>query len=552
MNNTKCLIYARVSSKEQEDTGYSLDAQEKLLQDYAVKNDFGVKRAFRVSESASGKQIRKTFNELLGYANKNKISIILCEKIDRLTRNLKDAASVSDWINEDSKREVHFVKESFIVNKNTRAHENLVWDMKVAIARFYTNNLSEEVKKGQKEKIAQGGFPTRPPVGYKTIGEKGHKIHIVDEEQAPLVKKMFELYSTGNYSLNALADIMRKEGLRSNEGSDIGKSRMHKHLSNPFYYGKMCWNNEIYDGKHEPLISKELFNAVQAKLIRKTDNPQYKTHLPVFKAKIKCEECGGVITWETQKSHWYGHCNHYKKCSQKTYIKQWQAEDQLFPLFDSVAPKNERILNWLIKAMKESHKDEIDYNTQKRESFNRIIRTADKRIEEAYKDKLDGKMPATLCEKVIKDTAKEKEETIEELNKLNKSRTIYYEAGYAIYELALKAKAIYESPKAKTEDKRLLLSYVFSNLTLNGNKISPNYTLAFEFLAEWMPKLNNIFEPTQKATESGLLCDPAVTESGNSMVESLEPQMNFRTSRNSDFQARFASSSGKSRLLLRE
>lgn len=503
MNTTKCLIYARVSSKEQEDTGYSLDAQEKLLQDYAVKNDLGVKKAFRVSESASGKQIRKTFNELLGYANKNNISVILCEKIDRLTRNLKDAASVSDWINEDDKREVHFVKESFIVNKNTRAHENLVWDMKVAIARFYTNNLSEEVKKGQKEKISQGGFPTRPPVGYKTIGEKGHKVHIVDDQQAPLVKKMFELYSTGNYSLNALVDVMHKEGLRSNDGGKIGKSRMHKHLSNPFYYGKMCWNGEIYDGKHEPLISKELFNVVQSKLIRKTDNPQYKTHLPVFKAKIKCEECGGVITWETQKGHWYGHCNHYKKCSQKDYMKQNEVEDQLFPYFENAMPKNDRVLNWLIKAMKESHADEVDYNTQKRESFNRIIRMADKRIEEAYKDKLDGKMPSVLCEKVMKDSTKEKEESIEALGKLSEYRTAYYEAGYAIHELALQATKIYRSPIAKTEDKRMLLSYIFSNLALNERKIGANYTLAFEFLVEWMPRLNRTFELLENRSIKG-------------------------------------------------
>ena len=498
MNNAKCLIYARVSSKEQEDTGYSLDAQEKLLQDYAVKNELGVKKVFRVSESASGKQIRKTFNELLGYANKNKISIILCEKIDRLTRNLKDAASVSDWINEDSNREVHFVKESFIVNKNTRAHENLVWDMKVAIARFYTNNLSEEVRKGQKEKIAQGWLPTKPPLGYKTIGDKGHKIHIIDEEKAPLIRKMFELYSTGNYSLNALIKTMQKDGLRNREGGKVGKSRMHEYLSDPFYWGKIKWNDEISNGQHEPLISKELFEAVQKILVRKIDNPQYKIHLPVFKAKIRCEECGGLITWETQKGHWYGHCNHYKECSQKVYIKQGQVEEQLFPFFDGVAPKNERVLNWLIKALKESHKDEIDYNTQKRESFNRIIRTADKRIEEAYKDKLDGRMPSTLCEKVIKDTAKEKEVAIEELNKLSKSRTAYYEAGFAIHELALKAKAIYESPKAKIEDKRLLLSYAFSNMSLNADKISPNYTLAFEFMAEWMPKLNKTFEHEER------------------------------------------------------
>ena len=498
MTTTKCLIYARVSSKEQEDTGYSLDAQVKLLQDYAIKNDFEVKKVFRVSESASGKQIRKTFNELLQYAEKNKISIILCEKIDRLTRNLKDAASVSDWIYEDNRKEVHFVKESFIVNKNTRAHENLVWDMKVAIARFYTNNLSEEVKKGQKEKIAQGGLPTKPPIGYKTMGEKGHKSHIIDDEKAPLVRKMFELYSSGNYSLNALVDVMYEEGLRNREGNKIGKSRMHEHLSNPFYYGKIRWNNEIYQGQHEPLIAKELFDIVQAKLIRKIDNPQYKTHLPVFKAKIKCKECGGTITWEIQRGHWYGHCNHYKNCSQKDWMKQNEVENQLFPLLVNVAPKNEKVLGWLIKAMKESHKDEINYNTQKRESFNRIIRIADKRIEEAYKDKLDGRMPSALCEKIIKDTAKEKEEAVDELNKLSKSRTAYYEAGFAIHELALKAKEIYESPKALTEDKRMLLSYAFSNMFLNADKISLKYTPAFEFMAEWMPKLNRTFEHEER------------------------------------------------------
>ncbi|NLB35032.1 MAG: recombinase family protein, partial [Elusimicrobia bacterium] len=498
MKNKKCLIYARVSSKEQEETGYSLDSQEKGLSDYGNKNEFSIKKRYRISESANGKQIRKTFLEMLQYATDNNIKIILCEKIDRLTRNLKDAAIINDWIQEDPEREVHFVKESFILNKNTRAHENLVWDMKVAISRFYTNNLGEEVKKGQKEKIAQGGFPTKPPIGYKTIGEKGHKIHIIDEKMAPLAKKMFELYSTGNYSLNALVDTMHKEGLRNSNGNKVGKSSMHKLLSNVFYYGKFRWNDEVYNGSHEPLITKDLFDRVQEKLVRKISNPRYRKHLSVFKAKIYCKECGGTITWEKQKGHWYGHCNHYKECSQTEWVKQPEVENQLFPLFEGVAPKNKKVLEWLIKAMKESHKDEIDYNTKKREAFNRIIATADRRIEEAYKDKLDGRMPSVLCEKVMKDTSREKEEAIDGLNKLNKSRSAYYEAGYAIHELALKAVDIYNSPRAKTEDKRLLLSYVFSNLELNTNKIKPNYTLAFEFLQEWMPKLNSTFELQKK------------------------------------------------------
>jgi site-specific DNA recombinase len=211
----KAIILCRVSSKEQEETGYSLEAQEKLLKEYSLKKKLDIIKIFKISESASGKQTRKLFHEMFSYTNKNKVVSICCEKIDRLTRNLKDADVVNEWIQVDGEREVHFVKENFVLNKNTKAHENFVWDMKVAIARFYTNNLSEEVKKGQKEKLAQGWLPTKPPLGYKTTGEKGHKTHYIDQEKAPFIKKMFELYSSGNYSTKALTAVMFTEGMRN-------------------------------------------------------------------------------------------------------------------------------------------------------------------------------------------------------------------------------------------------------------------------------------------------------------------------------------------------
>src|SRR5437773_7358189 len=122
----KAVLYCRVSSTEQEDSGYSLDSQEKLLKDYATKNHLEVEKIYRISESASGKQIRNSFNEMLAYISKRRIPVVLCEKIDCLNRNLRDAAVVSDWIATDLEREIHFVKESFVVSKNTRAHENLI------------------------------------------------------------------------------------------------------------------------------------------------------------------------------------------------------------------------------------------------------------------------------------------------------------------------------------------------------------------------------------------------------------------------------------------
>lgn len=432
---------------------------------------------------------------MLTFLRENKINILLCEKVDRLTRNLKDAVAINDWLEENPERQIHFVKQNLVIHKNARSDDKFRWDIEIVLAKKYIANLSEEVKKGQKEKLAQGGLPTKPPIGYKSIGDKGHKFHVIDETKAPLVRKMFELYSTGNYSLNALVKIMCKEGLRGRDNNIVIKSRMHKLLSNPFYYGKARWNGEIYDCKHEPLISKELFDMVQARLVRKISNPQFKTHLPVFKAKIVCEECGGTITWETQKGHWYGHCNHYRKCSQKKYVRQEKAEDQLFPYFDKVVPKNPRVLDWLKKALKDSHANEINYNTRRRDELSRIITVADKRMEESYKDKLDGRVPAALCDKIIKDSIKEKEDALNSLKKLGKARKEYYEAGFAIHELALKSKEIYQSKRATTEEKRLLLSYVFSNLTQKADRITPNYTLAFEFLVKWIHMVNSTFEP---------------------------------------------------------
>src|ERR1700674_3034839 len=127
-NYEKGNYFARVSSREQEESGYSLDAQVKLLSDHADQRELEVAKVWRVSESASGKQVRRLFNEMLQYVSRHSIPVIICEKIDRLTRNPKDASAVDDWVREKSGREVHFNKESFVLHSGTKAHENLVWD----------------------------------------------------------------------------------------------------------------------------------------------------------------------------------------------------------------------------------------------------------------------------------------------------------------------------------------------------------------------------------------------------------------------------------------
>ena len=492
---TKAIIFCRVSSKEQEDTGYSLDAQEKLLAEYANKRGFDVTKIFKVSESASGKQARTLFYEMLAYVQKYGISAICVEKIDRLTRNLKDAAIVNEWVQADGARELHFVKENSIINKSTRAHENLVWDMKVAIARFYTNNLSEEVRKGQREKLAQGWLPAKPPIGYKVTGDKGYRIHIIDKERAPLVHHMFELYATGNYSIQTLVDAMYRRGLRNRSGKKLGRARMHALLADPFYYGKTRWNNELYPGKHESIVSKALFDTVQQRMKRKMGSSQQRKHVPVFKAKIKCEGCSGTITWETQKGHWYGHCNHHKDCSRRRWWRQEALEQRLAPLFDKAAPKTERVLRILEKALNEAHTNDVERDKAAHAQLTRAYESAQRRLDILYDDKADGKITTEFYERKRREYTRENEEALEALNRLDEGNTEYYRAGCAIHELAAHAAQVYQSRDASVEEKRLLLSKAFSNLTLSDQDIKPTYTLAFEFLCEWMPKVNEIFEP---------------------------------------------------------
>lgn len=500
----KAVIYARVSSKEQEDTGYSLDAQEKLLKEYAVKKSFVVQKVFRVSESASGKQIRQTFNEMLEFVSKKDIPIVLCEKIDRLTRNLKDAASVNDWIQENQKREVHFVKESFIVNKNTRAHENLVWDMKVAIARFYTNNLSEEVKKGLAEKLRQGWLPTKPPLGYKTIGEKGHKIHVVNEDVAPLIRKMFELYATSIYSLKKLTQIMAESGLRSTLGRNVPKSRIATLLGDPFYIGKIKYYGAVHQGKHEPIISEELYDRVQQVLRGKT-TPHYQKHFPTFRGMIHCANCAGLVTWETQKKHWYGHCNYYRECPRRGYVRQEELEQQLIPYFDQITIKSERLVEWIKKALRESHQGEVSYRSSAREELNKRYEIVQKRLEMIYEDKLDGKIEEDFYKRKFDEYTKEKDSILALLKRHDNASTKYYELASGILDVAHRAREIYLNPQRTQEDKRLLMGLIFSNLQLDDRQIKPSFTKAFQVLSNFTTDWNKIFEPPKELIKPKLV-----------------------------------------------
>lgn len=552
--NSKAIIYCRVSSREQEETGYSLDSQEKLLKEYAERKEFKVDtRVFKVAESASGKQIRKTFSEMLLHAEKNDIKIILCEKIDRLTRNLKDAATANDWVQTDETREIHFVKENFVVSKNTKAHENFVWDMKVAIARFYTNNLSEEVKKGQKEKLAQGWLPTKPPIGYKTVGDKGRKIHVLDGEKATLIKQAFQLYATGNYSLAALKDMLFDRGLRTRGGAQLSKSRLDDILRDPFYYGAMRWNDAVYArGAQEPLVSKEVFEKVQD-ILSGRKAPHFKRRYFQFRKMLTCGECGGTITAEIKKGQYiYYHCNHFKKCSQKGGTPEKVIENQLFGVFnffESITPKEAEELKNRIKA---NHSQETEYKETAIRTLTERYSTLQRRLDNLYNDRLDERITRELWEKKNKEITDEQAGIQEQLTRLKGEEARYFEIWTNMIDLARRAREIYN--KRSPEERRLLLSHLFSTLKLKDGAVEPTYKKSTAAIAKRVQERLDAaksLERTQKAAKGGSLRGVPVKKPIGRFVESSELLKDFRTSENPLSTVRFGDSDSKSGSLLR-
>lgn len=507
----KSVLFARVSSREQEETGYSLPSQEKLLREYASKNDFRITRKFSITESARGGSRRSTFSAMMSYVKKNDIKIIICEKVDRLTRNFKDAVMIDSWLEQDKERQIHLVKDSLVLHKDSRSQEKLNWGIRILFAKNYIDNLSEEVKKGQREKIAQGWLPTKPPLGYKTIGEKGHKIHVIDKKKAPLLKKVFELYASGNYSLKKLTKVVNQEGLSNRHGNKLVKSHLHRLLTDPFYYGKMRWNDKIYDGKQEPLINKELYYKIQSLLKSKT-TPKYNKHNYLFKGLIKCIECEGVITWEKQKTHIYGHCNHYRSCSQKIWTKEPEIENQLLKGFQNLQIKNPRLVSWIRRALKESHKDEIEYHSSALNELQQRYDQIQKRLDRLYDDKLDNEITEKFYEKKFKQYITEKERLVAAIEKHSQASNKYFQEGINIYDLSQKVSQIYLN--AQKEEKRRLIKLVFSTLTQNDGKLGYSYTKAFEILSgavkttnsskiEELPKItSNIFEPLKKNADT--------------------------------------------------
>lgn len=289
----KAVTYARVSSADQRDTGYSIPAQTQLFREYCTAKGLEIVHEFQESESAKSRG-RKLFSEMIAYVRKNKIKAIVFEKVDRMTRNFHDLVLVYELMEKDG-IEIHLIKNSLLLDKNSRSQEKFQLDINVVLARNYINNLSEEVKKGMTQKAQNGGWNHRVPLGYINTRKNGVATIEPDPTHSQMVPEVFTRWLDGD-STHVIGDWASKVS-----GKKIYSSNISKMLKNPIYIGMIETTDGLIEGKHEGIVSKALFYSVQDKFKKRRGRPT-----PIgarefrYSSILKCG-CGSPMYGELKK-----------------------------------------------------------------------------------------------------------------------------------------------------------------------------------------------------------------------------------------------------------
>lgn len=481
------MIYARVSSKEQEKEGYSIPAQLKLLKEYAVAEGFTVAQEYVDVETA--KQTgRGAFGEMVAWLRAHRdVRVILVEKTDRLYRNLKDWVTIDDL-----DAEIHFPKEGVVLSRESRSSEKFMHGIKVLMAKNYIDNLSEEARKGQQEKAEQGIWPTKTPLGYQNVtGPDGRKVIAVDQKMAPFVVTLFESYATGQYALRDLAKRMRADGfIYPRSGNPIPASTLQTILRNRLYTGWFEWHGKIYQGKHEPLVPVELWERVQGVLDgRNASKHRRMTHDFAFSGLIACARCGCSVVGEVKKQKYiYYHCAGYAdKCRgipaecRRKYVREEVLEQQFSAVLGQLHFDDE-VLEWVREALHASHADE----RREHEAAIKRIRTEydrlQARIDAMYIDKLDGKIGGEFYDRMASQWREEQSRCLRDIERHQTAQQSYMDEGLKILELARNAQALFERQSAR--EQRRLLDFVLSNCSWEHGELVATFRQPFDLLSE--------------------------------------------------------------------
>ncbi len=294
------LIWARVSSREQRE-GYSIDAQLRANRERAQKNGWTIVREFSVAESAKRGAERIAFNQMIDWvkanAKRENLRAILSYKLDRVCRNMQDAVRMQEL--EDK----YGVSLAFVENQFGPGPAGaLSFNVMAAVAQYYSDNLRTEVLKGIDERAKQGWQHSRAPFGYVNVKEDREEPIQPHPENSKAVMRLFELYSSGRHTFESVGQTLADEGFVFRPSAPkFHRTAVSYILNNRFYVGEIRRGSNYYQGRHQPLIDRAMFQLCQDILSGKNRRATPPVNMPLSGGLFTCLHCGAFITGERIK-----------------------------------------------------------------------------------------------------------------------------------------------------------------------------------------------------------------------------------------------------------
>jgi site-specific DNA recombinase len=478
---------ARVSSREQEREGFSLEVQEEAIKRYAAQAGGEIVKFFKIAETASKGEQRKTFRELIAYAKKNAFALdgLLFYKVDRASRNLFDYVELERL---ESEYNLPFISISQ-PTENTPAGRMMRRTL-ANMASFYTEQMSVDVREGIARRVREGWFCGPAPYGYRNIRKDGRGLVETDPLESDNVKRMFHLYAYENLTLDGVVEKINSEGrvYRSSQPK-FPRTSIHTMLKDRAYIGEIHHKGQWYPGKHEPIIDRATWNRVQALLGGHVHHATTLTYAGQFMA---CGHCGHPITGELVRKkrkdggvneHVYYRCARYAKGDHpRIRVKEGDIEAQVLAIFDKMKVEDESVRDWFRMVLASQTRDaQADSRAQRSELTRQetlIIQQQDRLLNMRLSDDIDQELFAKKHTELRDRLASIKLQ----LDVLDRSHDETAELAAKVFELSQTLKEQWLTADYVT--KRRLLQIVCLNCRLNGVTLCPEMRKPFDVLVE--------------------------------------------------------------------
>lgn len=473
------ILYIRVSTEEQVKHGYSTDSQIETCTNFAKQMGYEVSKIF-IEEGLSAKDLnRPALKELMLHCNKkNKVDAIIVWKLDRFSRNNEDYhATLKPLL---LKNDIKLL--SVTEGNDESISGDLARNIWISFAEYERKLIAMRVNAGMKAMAEKGIYPSRAPIGYKNAkDENGNTIIKIDETRAMFIRRAFELYASGAYTVKTLRKQLVEEGFR-NKTVPVTQKGVYTILKNPFYIGSFTWQGIRYDnGKHKPLISRTLFDKVQ-QVFESKNNPRLQKHDFPYTSLIKCE-CGCWLTAEIHKERLvYYKCTGNKGCTcKKKYVRQEKIEALYQEIFDKIQLPDE-VAEEMLVEIKKAHKNFSANDELSIDSLSKELPKLEKKLNQLYEDKLDGVIDTEFFKKKQSDYQSQIEKIKIQIE--SKLQTKEERFNYANDLIELCKDASNKFKQASNIKKRMLVNLVQSNALLIDEELRVELKPVFFELAQ--------------------------------------------------------------------